>query len=148
MAYLAPARAADAASFPDGEVGKVVVQDEFFLAGSTSIGIKFLRVFACAQGAEGDSLGFAALEQGRTMGARQYSHLAVDGADLFKAAPVQAFVVVHDQAADCFLLDVVKSVFGHKLGYFLLAELFSQLFADFIRQRRDRRFASQLLGRE
>src|SRR5260370_39451169 len=99
------------------------MQDEFFLAGPTGIGIKFLRVFAGAQGAEGDSLGFAALEQGRAMGARQYSHLAVDGADLFKTAPVQAFIVGHDEAPDCFLLDAAKSVFEHELRYFLLAEL-------------------------
>src|SRR5208282_2715652 len=70
VADFAPARTADAAGFTDGEVRKVVVQDEFFLAAAAGVGIKFLRVIAGAQRGQREGLGFAPAEQRRTMGAR------------------------------------------------------------------------------
>ena len=99
MANFAPARAADAAGLADGEVGEAVVEDEFFFAGAAGVGVEFLGVLAGSQGAEGEGLGFAALEEGGAMGARQESDLAIDGTDLVKAASVEALVVIHDQAA-------------------------------------------------
>ena len=57
------------------------MEDKFFLAGAAGIGIKFLGVFAGAERAKSDCLRFTALEQGRTVRARQDAHFAVNRAN-------------------------------------------------------------------
>ena len=110
MADFAPARAADAAGFTHGEVREVVVQDELLLAVAAGVGVEFLRVFAGAEGGEREGLGFTAGEQRRAVRARQNAHFADDRPDRLKVAAVQALALVHDQAADGFLLDVCARV--------------------------------------
>ena len=148
MANLPPARTADAAGFADGEVREVVVQDEFLLGGAAGVGVELLGVFAGAQRAERDGLRLPALEQRRAVRPRQEAHFADDGADGFEIAPVEPLALVHDQAADRFLLDVVEGVLEHELGHLLLAELLDELLADLFRDGRDGAFAVELARRE
>ena len=143
MANLAPARAADAAGFADGEVGEVVVEDEFFFAGAAGVGVEFLGILAGAEGAERDGLGFAALEERRPMSAREQADFAVDRADGLEVAAVQALALVHDQAADSFLLDVVEGVIKHKFRYFLGAEFLDEFLTDLVFDGGDCGFAGQ-----
>src|SRR5690242_11954832 len=119
------------------------MQDKFFLAGATSVGIKFLSVFPRTQGAKSQGLSFATLKNCRTVSAWQQPDLTVDGANIVKPAAVEPFVMIHDQISNGFLLDVIKGVFEHEFGNFFLPEFFDQFFADFVGQRTDRRFTSE-----
>src|SRR5208283_526226 len=89
-------------------------------------------------------LGFAALEQGRAMSSRQEGDLAVDGADLLKAASVQALVLVHDQAADSLLLDVVEGVLEDELGDFFFSKFSDQFLGYLLGQGGNGRLAGEL----
>ena len=51
MADFAAAGSADAAGFADGEVREVIMQQELLFGLAAGVGIKFLGVFAGAQGA-------------------------------------------------------------------------------------------------
>ena len=124
------------------------MQDEFLLAGAAGVGIELLGVFAGAEGAEGDGLGFTALEKSRTVGARQQADFAVDGAHVFEAAAVQPLVLVHDQAANSFLLDVIKGILEDELGDFFRAELLDELLANLLGERADGGFAGEFAGRQ
>src|ERR1019366_5711823 len=84
----------------------------------------------------------------RAVRPRQDADFADDGADGFEIAPVEALALVHDKAADRFLLDVVKRVLENELGHLLLAELLYQLLADLFRNGRDGAFAVHLARRE
>ena len=64
MADFTAARTADASGFADGEIGEVVVQDEFFLVSAAGVGIEFLHVVAGAQCGQCDRLGFTPTEYG------------------------------------------------------------------------------------
>ncbi len=115
----------------------------FFSLFAAGIGVEFLRVFAGAQGGQRDGLGFAAAEHGRAVGARQNAHFAGNRADRVEVAAVQALALVHDQAADGFLLDVIEGVLEHEIGDFLRAEFFDELLADFVGDGGDGGFARQ-----
>ena len=117
----------------------------FLLRFAAGVGVEFLGVFVGAEGDEGDGLGFAAGEQGRAMRARQNAHFASNGADVIKAAAIQALVFVHDQAANGFLLDVVKGLAEHGFGDFFRAEFCHQLGGDFVGDGFDGGFALQFL---
>ena len=143
MADFAAARAGNAAGFADGKIREVVVQDEFLFVLAAGVGIEFLHVFAGAQRDERDGLGFAAAEKRRAVRARQDAHFAGNRADVVKAAAVQPLAAVQNQAADGFLLNVIKGVLEDEFGDFFLAELFDELGADFILNR----FARPLRGR-
>src|ERR1019366_3655040 len=105
-----PARTTDAAGFADGEVREVIVQDELLLSGAAGIGVELLGVFAGAQGAERERLRFPALEHRRAVRPRQKAHFADYGPDGFEITPIEPLALVHDEAADRFLLDVVEGV--------------------------------------
>ena len=66
------------------------------------------------------------------------------GRTVVKSAAVEALAVVHDQAADGFLLDVVEGVLEDELGDLLRAELLDELLADLVGDGADGGFAGQL----
>ena len=68
----------------------------------------------------------------RAVRPRQDADFADDGADGLEVAPVEPLALVHDQAADGFLLDVVEGVLEHELGDLLRAELLDELLADLL----------------
>ena len=144
MADFAPARAGDAAGFADGEVREVVVQDEFLLALAAGVGIEFLRVVAGAERGERDGLGFAAGEQRRAVRARQNADFAGNRADVIKGAAIEALAAVQNQAADGFLLDVIKGVVDDEVGDFFRAEFLDELRADFVLNRLARRLRGRV----
>ena len=143
VADFAAAGAADAAGFADGVVGEVVVEDEFLGGFAAGVGVEFLGVFGGAEGDEGDGLGFAAGEDGRAMRARAECRLRRDGADVVEAAAIQALAFLHDQAADGFLLDVVKGLAEDGFGDFFRAEFGDQLGGDIVGDGFDGGFALQ-----
>src|SRR6266850_1650869 len=135
MTNFATARAADAASFADGEIREVVVKDEFFLALTAGVGVEFLDVFARTQSAEGERLRFAALENGGAVRSREQADFGMDRANIIETTAIKPLIVVHDQIANGFFLDVIKGVFEDEFGDLLFAEFFYQFFADFVSQR-------------
>ena len=82
------------------------------------------------------------------MGARQEADFAADGADLVKAAAVQAFATIQYQTADRFLLDVIKRVVDNKIGDFFGPKFFEKLGADLILDRLAGGFSGELAGSE
>ena len=148
VANLATAWAADAAGFADGEVREVVVENEFLLGGAAGVGVELLGVFASAQRNKRDGLRLAALKHCRTVCPGQETHFAHDRSDGLKIAPVQAFALVHDEAANRLLLDVVEGVLEHELGDLLRSELLHELLADFHGDGRDSAFAVKFAGGE
>ncbi len=121
------------------------MEDEFFLSIAAGVGVKFLGVLGGAQRNQGDGLGFAAAEQRRAVGAGQQTRLAHNGADVIKAAAIQALVFVHDQAAKGLLLDIVEGFFQDGFGNFFHPEFLHQLRPDFVRDRLDGGLAFELL---
>src|SRR5262249_38935356 len=113
-----------------GKVRKIIVEDEFLFTGAAGIGIELLSIFAGAEGAEGDGLSLTALKEGGPVRSREDRNLALNGADLIEAASIKALILIHDQAADRLLLDIVKGILEHKLGYLFLAEFFNELLTD------------------
>src|SRR5436305_874238 len=111
MADFATAGAADAASFADGEIRKVVVEDKLFLACATGIGIKFLGVLARSQRAKRKRLSFAALKNRGAVRSRKQPDLRMNRTDVIEAATVQPLAMTHDQVANSFFLDVIKRIF-------------------------------------
>src|ERR1019366_7353732 len=79
---------------------------------------------------------------------RQEAHFANDGADGFEIATVQPLAVVHNEAADRFLLDVIEGVLEHKLGDLLLTELLDEFLANLFGDGRDGPFAVELARRK
>ena len=57
----------------------------------------------------------------------------MNGTDLVQTAAIQPLVLLHYQAANGFLLNVIKGILEHELGHFFLAELLDELLADFVR---------------
>src|SRR5262249_22711788 len=94
--------------------------------------IELLRVFTGSQCAECHGLSFPTLEYRRTMGAGKYSYFRVDGSNRVEIAAIQALVLVHDQATDRFLLDVIECVLEDKLSDFFLAKFLEQFCADLL----------------
>src|ERR1019366_1532417 len=110
------------AGYADGEIGEVVMQDEFFLVRAAGVGIKFLRVVAGAERGERDGLRFAAGEQRGTVRARQNAHFAGNRTNHIKRTTVETLAAFEDQLAHGFFLDVVKRVVDDELRDFFRTE--------------------------
>src|SRR5215471_7649232 len=143
MADFAPARAGNPTGLTDGKVGEIIVEDEFLFTGAAGIRIELLSIFASAKGAESDGLSFTALKEGGPVRSREDRHLALNGADLVEAASIEALILIHDQAADRFLLDIVKCIFEDKLGYFFRGKFLNELLTDLGSQSGDGSLASE-----
>ena len=78
------------------------------------------------------------------MGARQQAHLALDRAHAIEAASVEPFVVVHNQSAHRFLLDIIKGILENELGDLLRSKFFNQFRAYLISNSFDSAFAGRL----
>src|SRR5436853_5288858 len=96
---LAPAGAAETTRLADRERREVVVQHEGFLIG-TFKRVDILLIFAGAECRDGESLGFAAGEEGGAMSARQDRHFRLDRPDRHEIAPVDPEAGIEDIAAD------------------------------------------------
>src|SRR5439155_27016428 len=78
MTDLAPPRAARSSRFAHAERRKIVVQNEPLRLFATAVSIEHLRFLDRRQRGKRDRLGFAALENGRAVRARQEAHFATD----------------------------------------------------------------------
>ena len=149
VADFAAAGTADAAGFADGEIREVVVQDEFLLVLAAGVGIEFLRVVAGAERGERDGLRFAAGRTSAEPWARGRMPTSLEiGRTTSKARPSRRLPLFKNQAADGFLLDVIKSVVDDEIGDFFRAEFFDELRADFVLDRLAGGFAGEFAGRE
>src|SRR5437899_6587234 len=113
------------------------MKDKFLFAFTTSVGIEFLGIFACAERRERYRLRFAAAEHRRTVRPWQNANLAPDGADLIESPAIEALGLIHDQSAHRFLLDVIERVLEDELGDFFGPKFFNELRANFIGDRLD-----------
>ena len=99
VADLAPLGAAQPSGLADRIRREVVVQEERLLVGSRQ-GVDVLLVLAGAERGHHHRLCFAAGEQRRAMGARQYADFGDDVADGLAVAAVDAFAGIEDVPAD------------------------------------------------
>ena len=115
MADFATAGAAGAAGFAHAEWREIVVQNEALRLFAAAVGIDVLRFFDRRQRGESQRLGFAALENGRTMRARQNADFAGDRAQIMVAAAIDAFLFVENADAKRFFLDVIERLRDREL---------------------------------
>ncbi len=61
------------------------------------------------------------------MSAGQNPNFTANGTNLVESTSIEAFALLHDEAADRLLLDVVKCVLLYELGDLFRPELFNEL---------------------
>ena len=105
MSNLAASRS-EAAGLPDGVWGEIVVEHEAVAPVALDV-VQDLLIEHGAQGGDGQGLGFASREQGRTMGARQESNLTGYGSDFLEATPVDTKSLVQDGVPEDVVLEVL-----------------------------------------
>ena len=105
MADLAPA-GAEPADLADREGREVVVQHEAVAPVALDV-VEDLLVEDRAQRGDAESLGLAAREEGRAVGALEHADLAGDRPDVLEAAAVDAEALVEDAAAKDLVLQVL-----------------------------------------
>jgi len=145
VADFAPARAADASGFADGEVREVVMQNEFLFGFAAGVGIESC-VSSSAERGQRKRLGFAAAENAEPCArGNRPIRLKIDAQH--QRCGHQDVAVVQNQTADAFLLDVVKCVVDDKVRDLFRAE-FSTSFAPTSFWIACRRLRGEFAGRE
>src|SRR5438477_2965269 len=115
VANLAPARTAGPPGFAYAEWRKIVMQNEPLRLFAAAVSIDHLRFFDRRECGEGERLGLAALENCRTMRARENADLARDRAQLLIAPTVDTFLLVQNADAERFLLHVIERLRDREL---------------------------------
>ena len=113
VADFAAAGSAQHARFTRRERGKVVVQVEALVAHKGG-GVDAVAVQRRTQGNRGKRLGFAAREQGATVGARKHVSFAPNGANFGGRAAVKALSVLQDLVAHGVVLYLVVVHLGQR----------------------------------
>src|SRR5437762_2682762 len=101
--------------FAYAERRKIVMQNEPLRLFAAAVSIDHLRFFDRRECGEGERLGLAALENCRTMRARENADLARDRAQLLIAAAIDTFLLVQNADAERFLLHVIERLRDREL---------------------------------
>ena len=115
MADFAAARATEATGLTDAERREIVMQKEALRIFAATIGVDHLRFFDRRERRKRHRLGFAALENRRTVGAREHTDFAGDLAQIVVAAAVDALLLVENIAPERLLLDVIERLVDREL---------------------------------
>ena len=91
------------------------MQKEALRLFAAAVGVDHLRFFDRRERGERERLGFAALENGRAMRARQHADFAGDLAQIVVAAAVDALLLVEDADRGRLLLDVIERLVDREL---------------------------------
>src|SRR5207245_5704822 len=108
VAKLSPPRTARPACFAYSIWWKVVMQTKPLPWFAPAVSINHLRFLDWGERSERDRLGFAALENGRTMRARQDAHFATDRPQILVTAAIDAFLFFQNADAKRLFLDVIE----------------------------------------
>ena len=109
VAHFATLRRAQAARLTSGEWWHVVLVDVALGVGAGEC-VHFLAHLEHAQGGDTHNLGFSALEEGRTVNARNYVNLSGEGADILQATAVNALTLFEHATADDGALQSLEGV--------------------------------------
>src|SRR5881275_2847172 len=104
----APCPSTRSAGLADTERWKIVMQNETLRSYSATVGVDVLRFFDWCERHEGERLGFAALENGRSVRAWQHAHFTRNRSQVLVTAAVDSLFLVQNADAKRFLLDVIE----------------------------------------
>ncbi len=130
---------AEATDFARAVGREVVVEDELLGLGAAGNGVEILRILGGAEGNGGEVLGFATVEDRRSVQTRKDAHLRGERADLMLGATIDALATLQEVGANSFDLKRIEEVdeldvVNHPVPILVLTVLLlaggEQLFAD------------------